>query len=61
MPGAIARGIPLARRPERRAALQCPCASTTNANSMLSPSVSGSKYVGRNETFWEMGGEALIT
>ena len=27
----------------------------------LQPSASGSKYQGRNETFWEKGGESLIT
>jgi uncharacterized protein len=27
----------------------------------LQPSGSGSKYQGRNETFWEKGGEAIIT
>jgi uncharacterized protein len=27
----------------------------------LQPSGSGSKYQGRNETFWEHGGEALVT
>jgi len=27
----------------------------------LQPSASGAKYVGRNETFWEKSGEALVT
>jgi membrane-bound inhibitor of C-type lysozyme len=44
---------------------QLPAAVLTRGDdqviALLSPSGSGSKYEGRNVTFWEKGGEALVT